>query len=108
MIGARPDDVRARAERWRRALAGRECDASVVEATSAIGGGSLPGETLPTWALSVSRAGAGASRLAERLRAADPPVVGRVERDALLLDPRTVLPDEDDALLAGLMGALEY
>ena len=107
MIGARPDDVRARAERWRRALAGRECDASVVEATSAIGGGSLPGEMLPTWALSVSRAGAGASRLAERLRAADPPVVGRVDHDALLLDPRTVLPDEDDALLAGLVGALE-
>ena len=107
MIGARPDDVRARAERWRRALAGRECDASVVEATSAIGGGSLPGETLPTWALSVSRAGVGASRLAERLRAADPPVVGRVDHDALLLDPRTVLPDEDDALLAGLVGALE-
>ncbi len=104
MIGAKPDDIRARAERWRRALAGKPGDARVLESTSAIGGGSLPGETLPTWALSVS--GVDAARLAERLRAADPPVIGRVERDALLLDPRTVLEDEDDALLAGLVGAL--
>ncbi len=105
MIGATPDDLRARAERWRRAIAGEACDARVVEAESAIGGGSLPGETLPTWALSVS--GVDTARLAERLRAADPPVIGRVERDALLLDPRTVLDDEDDALLAGLAGAFD-
>ena len=104
MIGAKPDDIRARAERWRRALAGREGDARVVETTSAIGGGSLPGETLPTWALSVSEVDA--ARLAERLRAASTPVIGRVEREALILDPRTVLEDEDDALLAGLVGAL--
>ena len=106
MIGAKPDELRARAETWQRALDGKLCDAQVVETTSAIGGGSLPGETLPTWALSLPPDDAGAARLAGRLRAADPPVIGRVERDALLLDPRTVLPNEDDALLAALAQAL--
>jgi L-seryl-tRNA(Ser) seleniumtransferase len=48
-----------------------------------------------------------ADRLAARLRAADPPVIGRVERDRLVLDVRTVLPEEDDLLAMALDACLE-
>ena len=101
MISAAPEEIRQRAERWRAMLSGAYI---VSEARSAIGGGSLPGETLPTWALVLDPAGisGGAEGAAQRLRENRPPVVGRVEDQKVLLDPRTVGPDEDSALLAAL------
>jgi L-seryl-tRNA(Ser) seleniumtransferase len=70
----------------------------VSEMESAIGGGSLPGETLASIGLVI--AGAGAVGLAARLRTGEPAVVGRVEHGAVLLDLRTVVA-EDDIVLAG-------
>jgi L-seryl-tRNA(Ser) seleniumtransferase len=60
----------------------------------------LPGETLPTWALSprVDQPNAAA----DHLRRHDPPVIARVASDRLLLDPRTVLPGEDEIVLRAL------
>jgi L-seryl-tRNA(Ser) seleniumtransferase len=69
-----------------------------------VGGGSLPEESLPSFALALTPSSP--ERLARLLRAGDPPVVARVERDAVLLDPRTVDPSEDAALLAALRRAL--
>jgi len=68
-----------------------------VGGQSAVGGGSLPGETLPTKlvALPVEHP----DRLAAALRAADPPVVARIEGDQVVLDPRTVLVEEERELL---------
>jgi L-seryl-tRNA(Ser) seleniumtransferase len=63
---------------------------------STIGGGSLPGETLPTWHIAI--AGADAATQARRLRLNRPPVIGRVLRDQLLLDLRTVAPEDDTVL----------
>ncbi len=60
--------------------------------------------SLPTRALALYLAAPDA--LAERLRAGDPPVVGRIEDGQFLIDPRTVMPHEDDALLAALRTAL--
>ncbi len=96
MIAAEADALRARAEAWRSALGIGEVEAS----ESPIGGGSLPGETRPTsvWSLEHPRA----SELAQRLRSAEPPIIARVERGRLLLDPRTVLPAEDEPLIAAL------
>jgi L-seryl-tRNA(Ser) seleniumtransferase len=71
-----------------------------------VGGGSLPEESLPTKLVAVAGEGAWVTGLARRLRTGDPPVVGRIERDALLLDPRTVAPEEDAALIAALKRAL--
>ena len=101
MISATPDDIRERAERWRSSLSGAY---SVCKSRSAIGGGSLPGETLPTWALALdaSRIPGGAGRAMQRLREHRPPVVARVEEERVLLDPRTVGADEDPDLLAAL------
>lgn len=95
MISLSPDAIRARAERWAAAVPGE-----IVRAESTVGGGSLPGETLPTWAFAPRVAQPNAA--ADRLRHADPPVIARVADDRLLLDPRTVLPEQDDALIVAL------
>ncbi|MBI2940558.1 MAG: L-seryl-tRNA(Sec) selenium transferase [Chloroflexi bacterium] len=97
--------IEERARNWERWLAERGIASAVVAAESAIGGGSLPGETLPTRALALDPRRVPASLIAHRLRRQSPPVVGRIERDALLLDPRTVLPDEDELLLEAVLRA---
>ena len=101
MVGETLDDLRARAEAWVEALTERGVAASVVSAESTVGGGSLPGETLPSVALALSVPSPDA--LAARLRTGAPPVVARIEADRLLFDPRTILPEQDDALLAALV-----
>lgn len=76
-----------------------------VEATeSAIGGGSLPGQTLPSWGL-VIRSPA-PQRLLAALRDGDPPVIGHVVDDAVVLDLRTVEPAEDAELAAAIRAAV--
>ena len=68
------------------------------------GGGALPGEGLPTTVVALR--GGDVEGLATRLRLGAPPVVARVRRDALVLDPRTVLPGEDETLCVALRLAL--
>ena len=93
-----------RAAEWRRALADVAPGAEVRDSTSAVGGGSLPDVTLPTRALALPSGEPDA--LAAALRRADPPVVGRIEEGWVLLDPRTVGPGEDAALVGGVRAAL--
>jgi L-seryl-tRNA(Ser) seleniumtransferase len=94
----------ARAARWRDALGAAAPGVEVRAGRSAVGGGSLPEVTVATHVLAIPSADPDA--LAARLRRQDPPVVGRIEEDRVVLDPRTVLPDEDDALLASVRAAL--
>ena len=103
MISAPSEELRERANRWKSLLTGKY---GVVETRSAIGGGSLPGETLPTWALSLdaSDVEGGADGVMRRLREGNPPVVARVEDERVLFDPRTVAPNEDEELLKALQG----
>ena len=75
---------------------------SVVPSDAAIGGGSTPGVTLPSRALAVEMAGRSASALAGALRAAIHPVIGRIAGERLLLDLRTVDPEEDHRLVAAI------
>jgi L-seryl-tRNA(Ser) seleniumtransferase len=101
MIATPLESLRARTEVWALALADFGLSVTIEAGESTVGGGSLPGETLPT-ALCVIAQNEHApdiAALAARLRQAAPPVVGRVLRDRLLLDPRTVRPDQDDLLL---------
>jgi L-seryl-tRNA(Ser) seleniumtransferase len=104
MIAMPLRDIDRRARRWARAV-GHE--AQVMDGRSMIGGGSLPEESLPSKLVAISGEGAYVAELARRLRTGAPPIVARIERDALLLDPRTVRPDEDRALVAALKAALE-
>ena len=101
MIAATPESLRARAESWRERLAGAGLSAAVIPGQSTVGGGSLPGETLPTFLLALTTHHPDAT--AARLRQANPPVVGRIQQERLLFDPRTVLPEQEEALLAAIV-----
>ena len=89
--------LKERAQQWAHTLEGLGLAAGVVRGHSTVGGGSLPGETLPTYLVALEvdspdMASAG-------LRAGDPPVVARIEDNRLVLDPRTVLPEQEVVLL---------
>ena len=74
----------------------------IVAGESVIGGGSTPGQALKTTLLALRHASLTAAQLEERLRAATPPVIARVEADRVLLDLRTVFPSQEAALLSVL------
>ncbi len=109
MISAPAEVIRARAQAWcDRVSSATGTEAAVLPARSAVGGGSLPGETLPSWVLAVSPSGTVTSpeALLALLRRQDTPVIGRIEEDTVRLDPRTVLPEQDDAVVEALAIAL--
>jgi L-seryl-tRNA(Ser) seleniumtransferase len=72
--------------------------AEVMHGQSVIGGGAAPGATLPTRLLAVNREALSANELAAQLRANHLPIVARVEEDKVLLDLRTVFPEQDQAI----------
>jgi L-seryl-tRNA(Ser) seleniumtransferase len=98
MIRQTADEIRTRAER----LVARapELRAEVAPGTSLIGGGATPEQAIPTWLIAVACADLAAAEA--RLRAGDPPVVARIENGRLVLDLRTVLPEEEEELIAAL------
>ena len=106
MIAAAPEEMKRRAARWQRAIGSQ--GVSLITGQSTIGGGSLPGETLPTWllALDPDASAGGAEGLAQRLRQATTPVVARIENDRVVLDPRTVQPEEEKALVKAVREAM--
>jgi L-seryl-tRNA(Ser) seleniumtransferase len=102
MLAATPEEIGRRAKRLKREVAkrtglGRQL--RVVEGVSRTGGGSSPTGERPTFLLVVDWPDGDGARLERRLRAGTPPVIGRVQQGSLLLDLRTVFP-EQDALLA--------
>jgi len=101
MIATSPETLRQRAEAWAGAWRRQKIRADVVESRSAIGGGSLPGQTLPTWVVRLPSSHP--QHDAAALRQATPPVIARIEDGGLLLDPRTIRPEED-ALLVRMVG----
>ena len=105
MMAMPEDEVRRRACKWQENFPEL---GEVVSGRSAIGGGSLPGETLPSWllALSCHETPGGPETVMRRLREADTAVIARIEEDRVLLDPRTVLAEEEEDLLAALRKAL--
>ncbi|MGA9531902.1 MAG: L-seryl-tRNA(Sec) selenium transferase [Anaerolineales bacterium] len=100
MISAEPESLAERVDGWIDTLGFGQA----AKGESTVGGGSLPGETLPTTLLRLT--GRHPDRLAAALRAADPPLIARVENGAVVLDPRTVLPSQDPTVLTALRGAM--
>ena len=101
MISAHPDQIRLRAQKWKESV---QVDAEIIESKSAVGGGSLPGETLNSWSLAIDSAGVlgGAQALVTRLRENVPPIIARIDGDKVLLDPRTVMENEEDLVVDAL------
>jgi L-seryl-tRNA(Ser) seleniumtransferase len=100
MISRPAAEIKRQSQRWARRLRRTGLVAEVTEGRSAVGGGSLPGGTLPTWW--VALAVPSPDDLAARLRLGEPPVIARIEDNRLLLDPRTVLPGQEQMLLAAI------
>ena len=104
MIAMPLAEIEERAQSWARQLERAGARVAVMDGRSTVGGGSLPGETLPTRLVTIHILSP--DNLARRLRLGEPPVVGRIERDRLLLDPRTVLPEQDGDLLRAVKATL--
>ncbi len=103
MLTMTADEVRVRAGVLAAAL--NQIDgwrATLAAGASAVGGGSAPGLELPTWLVAIEKRGLTPDALETRLRGLTPPVIARIEKDQVLLDLRTVLPDQDSALGAAL------
>ena len=98
MISLSAEEIRARAAAIVARLAGLEVE--LIPGESVVGGGSTPGQSLPTWLIAVASESPGA--LERTLRSADTPVLARVEKDKLLVDLRTVQPEEEEELVAAL------
>ena len=99
MIAAPLEEIERRAGLWAQALGGM---ARIVPGETMVGGGSLPGGTCrQDWwqsAAAVKRVQA----ISRKLRLREVPVIGRIEKDVLLLDPRSVLPEEDEIVIKAL------
>ena len=102
MLEAEPAELEARARRIADGVAGAE----VVQAAAKVGGGALPLLELPGPAVALTVPGLSPDELAARLRAGDPPVVGRIEDDRLLLDPRTLTDQDVETVAAAVRAAM--
>jgi L-seryl-tRNA(Ser) seleniumtransferase len=96
MLHTPVEEIRRRAGFWSVKLEDRGVKTRLVEASSAVGGGSLPEHAIPTVLIAIEGP---ASRLATALRGGTPPVIARIEKDECCLDPRTVLRGEDETLI---------
>jgi L-seryl-tRNA(Ser) seleniumtransferase len=95
MIRMPAEVIQARAEALLRQMPGE-----LMAGESVIGGGSTPEQSLPTWLIALPES------VEPLLRAADPPVIGRIEEGRLLLDLRTVFPEDEPTLVAAVRGAI--
>jgi len=100
MISYSQKTLKKRAKDWRIKLG----QGDVIPSQSTVGGGSLPGESLPTWVLALNINNP--NKFMVKLRQCRPPVIARNDKDRIILDPRTVAPEQDDDLLINLKNAL--
>ena len=103
MMYMRREEIAARAQRLAEKLSElKGFSVALEDGESVVGGGSTPGHSLPTILLAVRHAGLSAEDLEARLRQNSPPIISRIERGGLLLDLRTVFPEQEDYILGAL------
>jgi L-seryl-tRNA(Ser) seleniumtransferase len=100
MMSLTPKQVKGRAEAWAAELG----HGSVIEGESTVGGGSLPDESMPTFLLSLEVESV--ERFMKTLRKSTPPIIARTVNDRILFDPRTVMPEQEGALIVTLKNIL--
>lgn len=101
MISMDVDFIHQRAERWQAALGMGD----IIPGFSMVGGGSLPEESQPTWLLSIKVGKA--NQFLSKLRAMPQPLIARIVDDHVVLDPRTVFPEQDQTVVSLLNQALQ-
>jgi L-seryl-tRNA(Ser) seleniumtransferase len=109
LLLAEPEQLAARAQRIAKAIEAAARGRVAVELRAdrgEIGGGTLPGVALATWVVALTAA-AGPDALAKALRAASPPIVGRIREDCVLLDVRSITDDDEAWLVRGVEAALD-
>jgi L-seryl-tRNA(Ser) seleniumtransferase len=80
--------------------------AELVEGYSEAGGGSFPESKLSTWLVRLTSDHLTADSIVERLRSSDPPVIARIEHEHVVLDPRTILPGQEEVVARIVRAAL--
>jgi L-seryl-tRNA(Ser) seleniumtransferase len=105
MIARSLSDIEVEANSWVDQLREQYVDAAVIDGHSMVGGGSLPGTSLPTKLVAIRPANV--NDLAGSLRSLPIPVIGRIQADAYCLDPRTVMPDQAEPLLQAVTSFCE-
>ncbi|PYS45689.1 MAG: L-seryl-tRNA(Sec) selenium transferase [Acidobacteria bacterium] len=98
MIRASEEEISTRAESLANKIESPSLSIELLDGESVIGGGAAPSAVLPTRLMALTATGLSADELAARLRAADYPLIARIEEGRVLLDLRTVLPEQDEAL----------
>jgi L-seryl-tRNA(Ser) seleniumtransferase len=105
MMRLSKEEIGTRAEAVAKKLQSSSLSVEVRDGESVVGGGAAPSATLPTRLLAITCEGVSGDELSARLRASDPPVIARVEDERVLLDLRTVFPEQDDAVAQALKQA---
>ncbi len=99
MLRISEEELKHRSEAFARRLGVR---AEIMSLKSLVGGGSAPETCLASWGVCLKIAGLSDSVLEKRLRHSEPPIIVRIEDGKLILDLRTVLPDDEDQILAAI------
>jgi L-seryl-tRNA(Ser) seleniumtransferase len=103
MMSLSKEEIGARAEALANSAQSAKLKLEIIDGESVIGGGAAPSSVLPTRLLAITQTDLSADSLAARLRNSDPPIVARVEDGRVLLDLRTVFPDQDGTIRAALL-----
>ena len=106
MMRTSPEEIRQRCIAMARALSSFDVTAEIIETRSIAGGGTTPGASLPSFGLALRHAVVSDAVFAARLRSLDPPVVARSHQARILLDLRTVPPEQDPTLTRLLQQAI--
>jgi L-seryl-tRNA(Ser) seleniumtransferase len=101
-ISREPGFLRGRVEHWIGALG----TGMLRETEAVVGGGAMPGRTMPSFGLALHGARLPPAELAKRLRLGEPAIIARVGADEVILDARTVLADQDNDLVSAAKAAL--
>lgn len=104
MLSMAPAELMRRCRQFADQVGSAQLVVDVVPVDSLLGGGTAPKATLPSCAISLRHASLSAEGLASALRQLDPPIIGRISEDSVLLDLRTVNPEFDDAIARCLSG----
>jgi L-seryl-tRNA(Ser) seleniumtransferase len=103
MMHLSKEEIGRRAEAVAEKINPSRLSLEVIDGESVIGGGAAPSAVLPTRLLAIACKGLSADELSSSLRAANPPIIARVEDGRVLLDLRAVFPEQDEAIVKALI-----